>query len=353
MSGRNAVEVLLFEGFVLDCRGLALYYAGERVELSGKPLRVLIYLACRAGKTVSPETLATKFWKHDPATGGDSRSKGPKNRLEQIIRRIRRAIGDKKRRLIVTEVTDGYVFTPTVLPGLRSDLPQRPQTLRNRFMDSLAQSFVVQQATLPDVRWAAQLAQQVYTGNDIIPESRMLEWYCQNSDGFSVVKSKLGELVANLDILPLKRNILDEFVAGRMTEREFSADCLHPPSESTEISHLYVESFVTIHPGSLRANRFAAAQILREFNSILGRICNPANLQSVYAIAASVAGRRLLKHLGFEICSAAEKRRDRHDLFSIQGSALADTLRERFGDGRSDEQTLRLFDDTDSEQRGL
>jgi DNA-binding winged helix-turn-helix (wHTH) protein len=352
MSDGILAEVLCFEGFMLDCRGRALYYAGEYVDLTGKPLQVLICLARQAGNVVLFETLASEIWKH---TGRDSKRKEFKNGLEQIISRVRHAIGDKTDhpRIIVTDRTNGYIFVPEVSTGLRSDLPARPQTLRNRFMDRLAQSFVVQQATLPDLQWAARLAKRVYAGIDIIPESRMLEWYGQNSDGFSIVKSKLGDLVANLDLLPLKRNILDEFVAGRMIEREFSPDFLHPPSESKEISNIYVESFVTIVPGSLLPNRFAAAQVLSEFNSILGRVCNPANLQAVYAIAASSPGRRLLNHIGFQICTEAEKRRDHHDLFSIRGSDLVNFLQERFGDGRYDEQTLRLFEDADSEQRGL
>jgi DNA-binding winged helix-turn-helix (wHTH) protein len=355
MPSRMSADVLRFEEFLLDCRGRALYRSGKYVELRGKPLQLLIFLARRAGKLVPSETLLAKLWDLDNGVATKSRSRDSRNRLEEVVYRVRHAVEDntEPHRIIATDYGNGYIFVPLASPALRSDLPHPTKRSNKGFRDELAQSFVVQPATVPDIQWAARLANRVYSGIDVIPESQMLEWYHQNSNGFSVVRSKLGDLVGNLDILPLRSNVLDEFVAGRLIELDFLQGCLHPPAELEEISNLYVESFVTVHGNSLRANPFAAAEILAEFSSIIRRICNSARLQKVYAIAASKAGRRLLSHIGFEICSKAEDRRDKHDLFSITGDDLIVSLQGLFGDGRRDPQTLRLFEDANSEEGGL
>lgn len=347
MPAPEPADILRFHDFLLDCRGLALYYGGKYVKLRGKPIHALIHLANNAGQLVAASDLTTAIWKENSPSD-------PKNGLERIISRIRHALGDtsEPHQIIGTMYGEGYLFIPRVLPALRSELPP-PRPPGSRFMDDLAKSFVVQQATVPDIKWAAELAGRVYSGIDIIPETLMLEWYRQNSDGFSVVRSKMGELVGNLDLLPLKPAALEDFIAGRLIEKEFVANHLYPPSQFEAIFQLYVESFVTIQSGSLRANPMAAAQLLSEFHSILERICNPAKLHSVYAIAASEAGKRLLNHLGFGKCGENAKRRDKHDLFSVGGSRLIEALQEFFGDGRCDEQTLRLFEDADSEERGL
>src|SRR5439155_18754283 len=106
-------------------------------------------------------------------------------------------------------------------------------------------SYLVEPATVPDVSWAGTLAAGVYSGMDIIPEPLMLAWYEKNSTGFSIIRSKLGAPVGNVDLLPIRSDVLASFVAGRLSELDISAECLYQPPERQQIADLYVESLVS------------------------------------------------------------------------------------------------------------
>ena len=81
-------------------------------------------------------------------------------------------------------------------------------------------------AGLHDVMWAADLAKRVYAGLDVIPAQVMLDWFEANPHGFSVVKSLAGDLLGNLDILPIKKNTLRRIVSGELLERDLTGDSL-------------------------------------------------------------------------------------------------------------------------------
>src|SRR5205085_2647294 len=56
--------------------------------------------------------------------------------------------------------------------------------------------------------------------------------------------------------------------------------------------------------------------------SVVSRLCNPANVKNIYAIAATLRGNRFLTRLSFTNAKRAKDRVDQHDLFAIKFSDL-------------------------------
>jgi hypothetical protein len=186
------------------------------------------------------------------------------------------------------------------------------------------ESYEIVPATEEQVRWAAGLAQRVYKGDDVIPEALMLDWYRANKDGFFVIRNiESGDLVGNLDILPLKPCMLKRLIAGKLLEREIIGDCIFSPPEKEQITSVYVESFVAVIDESQqwwrvrkwRPNQLAAKDTMLDFVKILENICDPLQVKEVYALAASKYGDKIVRHLGFRLRSGADQRRDGHNLY--------------------------------------
>lgn len=173
---------------------------------------------------------------------------------------------------------------------------------------------VLEQATAEDVRFAASLARRVYTGHDVIPETRMLAWFQANPNGFTVLKTASGERAGNVDLLPLKPDALRSLLEGALLECEIAAAGLYTPAEQPQITQLYLES-VVVRTGSLQPVPGGAAAVAAAFPSLVERLCDPARLTAVHAIAASPQGARFLSRLGFLKAASGADRRDGHDLY--------------------------------------
>lgn len=180
-------------------------------------------------------------------------------------------------------------------------------------------AYRVEPATPEDVGWIARLEAEVYSPSDAVPERVLRDWYGANPDGFSVVK-KHGLKVGHLDLLPLRPEPLRRFLDGIISERDIRGGELYPPAERGEIRDLYVESLAfSSLPGHSSAP--LVSFLLSNFNALVQRLCDPAQVGNLYAVAASGAGESLMRRLGFERVKGAEGRADKHALL---GAALAD-----------------------------
>jgi len=195
--------------------------------------------------------------------------------------------------------------------------------------------YAIDRATEEDIKWIAQLEAEVYSKEDAIPKHILEEWYSANPLGFFVIRLKNGPKIGHLDILPLRPRTLKQFLDGYIVERDIRGDCLYTPEEKEQIRDLYVESII-IRPPKGHTSSKALPYLLSNLLPIVRTICNPNNLEFVYAIAASSAGERLMKRLGFELRSRGEERKDRHPLFVARFAALAENVakicEERFKD---------------------
>jgi len=197
-------------------------------------------------------------------------------------------------------------------------------------LDRLCTAYRIEQATADELGWIAQLQASVYSREDAIPEYLLREWFSVNPAGFSIVKTADGRPVGHLDILPLRPVTLHTFLGGDIVEREIRGDSLYSVIDRGAIRHLYVESII-LCPRKPRSNAAAMVSVLSDAPAIIGRIADLHSVEAIYAIAASPAGERLMRRLGFALLRAGERRKDGHKLFVARPSVVARNVLEVCG----------------------
>lgn len=98
---------LRFGRFALDLERHGLYRGEERLQLTGKPLKTLIYLAQNSGRLVAREDLLEAIWSGVHVTA---------NTVEHAISKIRHVLaeGKKEPQFIHTVSGKGYCFISTI-----------------------------------------------------------------------------------------------------------------------------------------------------------------------------------------------------------------------------------------------
>lgn len=188
--------------------------------------------------------------------------------------------------------------------------------------------FVIEPATADDIAWVGRIETEAY-GEDAVPVHTIRRWHKHNPTGFFIVKTPEAKKVGHLDILPLRPEVLQLLLEGKIQERDLSEAALYAPSEREMIKDLYVESIIVLtdHP-----SRSAAIHVvLSEFDSLVSHICEPAKVESVYAIAATPEGDKFMRQLGFEQVRAGSERLDEHPFFAARYDDVAANINNILG----------------------
>jgi class 3 adenylate cyclase len=180
------------------------------------------------------------------------------------------------------------------------------------------------EASLDDISWIAQLEADTYDKLDAVPESLLRGWYETNPSGFFILKNSSGERIGHLDILPVRPDAMASFVAGDIREREIRPSDLYPKSERGLITSVYIESIIIRAEGHTAT---ALVSVLSKFATILSNMCSLENLEFVYAMAATREGKELITHLGLKpISGFSAQDTEGHQLFRTTWASLATTL---------------------------
>jgi hypothetical protein len=198
-------------------------------------------------------------------------------------------------------------------------------------LEEISTRYYIDQATPEDIDWIARLEAKVYPSEDAVPGHILKEWYSCNPSGFSVIKTSNGQKVGHIDILPLRPVTLRAFLEGNIVERDIRGDSLYSQAETHLIRNLYVESIIVLLPKGL-SNAPAILHVLSRFISLVNRVCDPTNVEKVYAIAASDPGKSLLIGLGFDQIKLGDERADHHDFFAAKFVDLAAKISNICGD---------------------
>lgn len=218
--------------------------------------------------------------------------------------------------------TGGWYF---LRPAMAEQRAKRALPEVDRLNEFCA-SYRATPATKSEVGWISDLEQSVYSVSDAVPGEVLLEWYESNPTGFTVIRMGDGTKIGHIDILPLRPTTLNSFINGKIVERDIRGDSLYAPAERDQITDLYVES-VIVQPPKGFSNAPAVLCLLGGFADLVERICNPARVQTVYAIAASHSGERFLHRLGFDQLRGAANRKDGHNLYSADYAVLRENIR--------------------------
>lgn len=178
-------------------------------------------------------------------------------------------------------------------------------------------------ATPDDLDWIFRLQIDAYTAQHAVARKKLEQWYGSNPDGFSIVTMN-GQRIGHLTIIPLRPNVLGSFADGTILEQNILEENLFRQDERHLIRNLYVESIIIDSAKGRSAPPFAAfAYLARDFIPLMSRICEPAQLENIYALAVSGRGERFMKGLGFVPVTSQEKS-DQRSLYVAQfGSVQA------------------------------
>ncbi len=185
-------------------------------------------------------------------------------------------------------------------------------------------------ATLEDLDWIFRLEIDAYSTQYAVASRTLEQWYGSNPDGFSVLTMN-GRKIGHITFVPLRPKILKSFVIGTIVEQDIHEDCLYTPEEKNLIRNLYVESIIIDSPKGHSALPIKALTCLaRDFVPLISRICDPTNLENVYALAASGAGERFMKRLGFDQVKSGRERADQRALYVARFSTLKANISELY-----------------------
>ena len=177
-------------------------------------------------------------------------------------------------------------------------------------------------ATPEDLDWIFELEIDAYSSLYAVARRTLERWYRANSDGFFILTQD-GRKIGHLTIVPLHAKVLNSFDQGTILEQDIHEDCLYTPRERHLIRNLYVESIIldgTKAPSVLPIK--ALSCLAHNFVPLIGRICDPTQLENVYALAASGRGERFMKGLGFDRINSSQERSDQRAVYVAGFSSL-------------------------------
>ena len=181
-----------------------------------------------------------------------------------------------------------------------------------------------------DLDWIARLEIEAYTAAYAVARAKLDEWFCANPDGFSVFTLG-GQKIGQLTVLPLRPVLLDDFAAGTIREQDIRGADLYTPAERHLVRHLHVESII-LRPAEGRSSPPLKALVClgRNFVPLIARVCEPANLENVYAVGASGRGESFVLALSFKPVAGSHDSADPRRLYVADFGTLEANVSELY-----------------------
>jgi hypothetical protein len=197
-------------------------------------------------------------------------------------------------------------------------------------------------ATPADLDWIFRLEIDVYSPLYAVARRKLDAWYGRNPDGFSVLTMN-GRKIGHLTFVPLHPKILGSFEQGTIVEQDIHEDCLYAPAEKHLIKNIYVESIILDSNKNYSQLPIKALTCLaHDFVPLIQRLCDPATLENIYALAASGRGERFMKALGFSQVKSGQERADRRALYVAKFSTLRTNIAELYNRRLRKTATLKM-----------
>lgn len=185
---------------------------------------------------------------------------------------------------------------------------------------SALDSITFRYASRGDIEKIIQLDKASFDESEIIGTQIFSDWHEKNPKVFSCL-AQGDEVIGYFSILPLRSDTLKRFVAGEISEKDFtSTDILTSKEAAKQCADLYFFSIVIARNHS-KLLRSMFEEIAREFH----RYKSGKLFHRIYVTAATKVGRRLIKRFKFTLVQEAKYRIDGHDLFVKQISRIKDS----------------------------
>jgi hypothetical protein len=154
-------------------------------------------------------------------------------------------------------------------------------------------------------------------------------WWKKNQKCFHVILNHAGEIVGNINLLPLKPKAYEQLKNGTIIESELTEKDIYSSKERSRVSVLYIEGLLVHSKISERAKSAALVYMFTKLDRTVSAIGNPRNIRKVCALGGSDPGEKLLKKLQFVVTSEANTRKDLLDFWEADGTRISRSLLNR------------------------
>lgn len=135
-------------------------------------------------------------------------------------------------------------------------------------------------------------------------------WWEQNKHIFYVIHDNSGEVVANINLLPLRPDVYLKISLGQIQESEIKAQDLFSEREASYVKFIYVEGLNCKTVDYWK-------EIVTHFPTIIRKIAGDNTDIVIGAIGGTPAGENLMTKLGFDILTFANQRIDQCNFFQV------------------------------------
>lgn len=169
-------------------------------------------------------------------------------------------------------------------------------------------------------------------GHQYVPAAIAEQWRLRNPKGFVVLLNASKKLSSCFGVLGLSDSFWGQFIAGRISDTQLTAEDVLPLMESKRAPRLYLSGVVVRDAGTYCGSKRARVMIWAMLTYIK-RLYGLRDTRQLYALAVTPDSERLLENLGFQHACDRGVRVDRSYLFQFELTKESWTrLLERVGD---------------------
>jgi len=156
-----------------------------------------------------------------------------------------------------------------------------------------------------------------YYKRGYIPHEIAQQWRLKNRKGFVEIVNSEGVLCACFGVIAIGDSFMDQFVAGKVTEKQLENDDVCSFEESKKSSRIYISGVVVKDPSTYRGSKRARVMLWALFR-YLKDTYGLRRTRTLFALAVTEEAERLLKKLKFQVHSPAQSRLDKRNLYGLQ-----------------------------------
>lgn len=156
-----------------------------------------------------------------------------------------------------------------------------------------------------------------YYGHEYVSPDVAEQWRMKNPKAFAQITNSGGELCACFGILALKDSFFDQFIKGRVSDKQLSEDSICSFDDSKKSCRFYI-SGVVVRDASTYVGRKRACVMMWAMLKYLQNLYGVRRKRVLYAIAVTKDAERLMKGLRFELQSTAKNRVDKCNMYKYK-----------------------------------
>jgi hypothetical protein len=198
----------------------------------------------------------------------------------------------------------GRIWTIAMPPGQTS-----PTALARKLFQ-----YPVRPAGTKDLGRIVAFDQEAFCEDDMVPEETYAQWQSVDPHAFIVVDDADGSIVGYYSLLFIKPGTLQRFtLTSQPREKDFRGQDLCAPEDIPKQRAAYVFSLVA--SAAAPSLRYA---LMRNLTARCADCYRSGALRTLYAVAASRQGARLIRRAGFTLAAPGMLRADHYDLYQIE-----------------------------------